>query len=340
MENCLGEIKASFYSKESWHDCKALSWTYRLNYVAKCNLGKVKLQANTVSGLLPKGMWYEGCLQGPFAYLVTYVASHAGIFELIFADLWLSESLQILAPSPSLPFCALVSIRLCEYFPPNSFSVTVPVGSCMQGWFPLAGLLWIPPCYAWGIQAPVQPLRHQFPSSSIGDEFNYWFFTFFAITGDQTDPKNCPNLLLAFQTLTSIFLSNPDSSSSIRDWPRQSCIICIHKFSINIIWQSSINNSNSYQMPLIWLQFFTLTLQKVVRCDRCISSGRPVEKHKVVVLNDQLIYIGKIWRCVFIFRNYCPAVTKRKDEKIQSGLIYIKIPQEVRRGRSGGVVTS
>ena len=71
-----------------------------------------------------------------------------GGFELIFADLLLSESLQILAPSPSLPFCALVSIRSGEYFPLNSFSVTVSVGGCMQGWFPLAGLPWIPPCYA------------------------------------------------------------------------------------------------------------------------------------------------------------------------------------------------
>ena len=194
MENCLGQIEASFYSKESWHDCKALSWTYRLNYVAKCNLGKDKLQANTDSSLLPKSMWSEGCLQGSFVYLVTYVASQAGIFELIFADLLLSKSLRILAPSLSLPFCALVSIRLREYFPLNSFSVTVPVGGCMQGWFPLAGLPWIPPCYAWDIQAPVQPLRHQFPSSSIADEFNYLFFTFFAITEDQTDPKNCGNL--------------------------------------------------------------------------------------------------------------------------------------------------
>ena len=87
-------------------------------------------------------------------------------------SLWtccLSESLWILAPSPSLPFCALVSIRSGEYFPLNSFSVMVSVGGCMQGWFPLAGL---PPCYAWGVQAPVQPLRHQFPSSSIGNEFN------------------------------------------------------------------------------------------------------------------------------------------------------------------------
>ena len=38
---------------------------------------------------------------------MTYVASHAGIFELIFADLLLSESLQILAPCPSLPFSAV-----------------------------------------------------------------------------------------------------------------------------------------------------------------------------------------------------------------------------------------
>ena len=74
-------------------------------------------------------------------------------------------------PARPSPFCALVSIRSGEYFPLNSFSVTVPVGGCMQGWFPLAGLPWIPPCYAWGVQAPVQPLRHQFPSSSIGDEF-------------------------------------------------------------------------------------------------------------------------------------------------------------------------
>ena len=72
-------------------------------YVAKCNLGKVKLQANAVSGLLLKRTWSEGCPQGPFAYLVTYVASHAGIFELIFADLLLSKSLRILRRSGSRP---------------------------------------------------------------------------------------------------------------------------------------------------------------------------------------------------------------------------------------------
>ena len=143
--------------------------------VAKCNLGKVKLQANAVSGLLLKRTWYViwGVTAGAFCLSCDlYVTSHAGIFELIFADLLLSESLRILAPSPSLPFCALVSIRSGEYFPLNSFSVTVSVGGCMQGWFPLAGLPWIPSSHAWGVQAPVQPLRHRFPSSPIGNEFN------------------------------------------------------------------------------------------------------------------------------------------------------------------------
>ena len=59
------------------------------------------------------------------------ITDKGGGVELIFADLLLSESLRILAPSPSLPFCALVSIRSGEYFPLNSFSVTVSVGGCM-----------------------------------------------------------------------------------------------------------------------------------------------------------------------------------------------------------------
>ena len=34
-------------------------------------------------------------------------------------------------------------------------------------------LLWIPPCFAQGAQAPIQPLRHQFSCSSFSDEFNW-----------------------------------------------------------------------------------------------------------------------------------------------------------------------
>ena len=95
--------------------------------------------------------------------------------------LWLTLHLMLAFLSWSLRICCLANrcrfwlparpspSRSGEYFPLNSFSVMVSVGGCMQGWFPLAGL---PPCYAWGVQAPVQPLRHQFPSSSIGNEFN------------------------------------------------------------------------------------------------------------------------------------------------------------------------
>ena len=66
--------------------------------------------------------------------------------------------------------------------------MTVPVDRCMQGWFPLAGLPWITPCYARGVQAPVQPLRHQFPSSSIGNEFNkYLVGAFYALHEAETN---------------------------------------------------------------------------------------------------------------------------------------------------------
>ena len=67
---------------------KCNSWLYKVN-VAKCHLGKVKLEANAVSSLLLKRTWSVGWPQGPFANLVTYVASHGGIFELIFANLLL-----------------------------------------------------------------------------------------------------------------------------------------------------------------------------------------------------------------------------------------------------------
>ena len=94
---------------------ESLVW---LNVISK---GKVKLQASAVSNLLLKRTWSVGWPQGPFAYLVTCVASHAGIFELIFEDLLLSESLRILAPSPSLPFCALVNMGVRWLFSTEVF---------------------------------------------------------------------------------------------------------------------------------------------------------------------------------------------------------------------------
>ena len=51
---------------------------------------------------------------------MTYVASHAGIFELIFADLLLSESLRILAfiCKICLALAALVTVKMLPFSPP------------------------------------------------------------------------------------------------------------------------------------------------------------------------------------------------------------------------------
>ena len=87
---------------------------FKISNVAKCNLGKVKLQANAVSGLLLQRTWSERWPQGPFAYLVTYVASHTGIFELIFVDLLLSELLWILFKNFNLNLILTCNIAMRE----------------------------------------------------------------------------------------------------------------------------------------------------------------------------------------------------------------------------------
>ena len=58
------------------------------------------------------------------------------------------------------------------------FSITAPVGWLLHGWFLLARLSGIQYLHALpGLrQVPGQHLRHQFPSSSIGDEFKASFF--------------------------------------------------------------------------------------------------------------------------------------------------------------------
>ena len=144
--------------------------------MSKCNLCKVKLRANAVSSLLLRRMWSVGWPQGPL--FILWLTLHLTLA--FWADLCRSGVKENLCGFwlPALPslfwgVCVLVSMGSGEYFPVNSFSMTMPVGSCMQQWFLLAGLPWIPPCYAWGAQVPVQPLRHQFPSSSIDDEFKY-----------------------------------------------------------------------------------------------------------------------------------------------------------------------
>ena len=83
---------------------------YKIRSVAKCHLGKVKSQANAVSGLLLERAWSVGWPQGPFAYLV------------IFADLLLE---RIFADSGSQPVPPL----LCRWvFPLNSFSWRLHAG--------------------------------------------------------------------------------------------------------------------------------------------------------------------------------------------------------------------
>ena len=68
-------------------------------------------------------------------------------FMLIYADQFACSELS---PYPSLPVkCSNPFGKYGgsgEYFPLIQFSVTVPFGSCWQGWFPLTGLPWIPPC--------------------------------------------------------------------------------------------------------------------------------------------------------------------------------------------------
>ena len=92
-------------------------------------------------------------------------------FMLIVTD----QLAEVQPPHPSLPFRCFQPCGKYggsgEYFPLIWFSVTVPVGSCLQGWSPLKGLPRIPPCLGQKCLGPCQHLRHKFPSSSIGDEF-------------------------------------------------------------------------------------------------------------------------------------------------------------------------
>ena len=109
---------------------------------------------------------------------MTYVASLAGIFELIFADLLFKLNF---ADSSSQPFpppfflgggVVCVSIGSGEYFQLNSFRVTVPVGGCMQGGGPAGRVAMDTSLLCLRCSGSVQPLRYQFPRSSIGDESN------------------------------------------------------------------------------------------------------------------------------------------------------------------------
>jgi len=71
-------------------------------------------------------------------------------FLWIFADLsWLLQFSLLGCKQiklPALPSLQKFQTFLASIFPLLWFSVTEPVGSCLQGWFPYMGLPWIPPC--------------------------------------------------------------------------------------------------------------------------------------------------------------------------------------------------
>ena len=85
------------------------------------------------------------------------LADRSGSFSICFSEFsdscWSSQinlqrcgGLSPHAPSPSVSNLVVSMGGQVSIFPPIWFSVTVPVGSCLQGWFPLTGLPWIPPC--------------------------------------------------------------------------------------------------------------------------------------------------------------------------------------------------
>ena len=88
--------------------------------------------------------------------------------------LWL-PILPILRPALPTPHKKwfMVGIGSGKFLHWSSFNVMVLVGGRLQGWFPLTGLPWNLPDVP-GICAgpPTNFGWHQFPSLSIGDEFN------------------------------------------------------------------------------------------------------------------------------------------------------------------------
>ena len=85
----------------------------------------------------------------------------------------LSESLRILAPSLSLPFCALVSMGVRWVFSTEVFQCDGVSWQLHAGVIPACRVAMDTFMLCLRCQAPVQLLRHQFPSSSIDDEFNF-----------------------------------------------------------------------------------------------------------------------------------------------------------------------
>ena len=155
-------------------------------YVAKCNLGKVKIEPMLVAGLSltgvggfpPKHTWHgAGWSQGLKVPSLRWRGTFL-VFELISADqfacVWANLCGFKLPALPSIQKFQtfLLSMGSGKYFSTDLVSVwRCQLAAAYRGGSRSWGCHGYLTALAWRAQAPCQPLRHQFPSSSIGDEF-------------------------------------------------------------------------------------------------------------------------------------------------------------------------
>ena len=120
-----------------------------------------------------------GDVQVAYCFSFAFAADNCGSIQ---SHLWRNVADSFCPTLPTLPFPkGGLSMQVSSQISLFHWIRFQCDGTCqwpLQGWFPPAGLIWIPPSYTWGIldpTPPYQPLRHQFPSSSISDEFNCWY---------------------------------------------------------------------------------------------------------------------------------------------------------------------
>ena len=125
------------------------------------------------------------CLSESLQIQADCCGSNSWCFKWSFADSsWL---LQINLPEcqriklPALPsllkfqtFLVSMGVRWV-FFHWSGFSVTVPVGSCLQGWFQLTGLPWIPPCLGLKCWSPLLTFKAPVPKL-IYWQYNYYCY--------------------------------------------------------------------------------------------------------------------------------------------------------------------
>ena len=159
--------------------------------VAKCNSGKVNLEL-----MLPAvspGL-HMICGGTPLEFTGANYIQPCSL-AIIVISAFVSESLRIhqpLLPFPEGYLTSELSIRLGKYFHWTSFSVMVSVSGCYWGGSRLPGCHGDLPAVPKLPRAPPrQLLRHQFPSSSIGEEFKTIYLTLVHLQADAGGRKCC-----------------------------------------------------------------------------------------------------------------------------------------------------